>query len=210
MTLPRVNVGCGATPTPGWINLDNSLTVRLAGLPLAGSVLRRMGPRGAFYDAVRRDGIRWADAGRLPLADASIEVVYSSHMFEHLDRREAQRFLDEVKRVLRPGGTLRLVVPSLQHLVDGYARDRDADAFVAGLHMYVERPRGWIDQARFLMQFRRAHAWMYDERSLRATLEAAGFRDVIALPPGESRIPEPGPLDLRERADESIYLEALH
>jgi len=23
----RINIGCGATPTPGWINLDNSLTV---------------------------------------------------------------------------------------------------------------------------------------------------------------------------------------
>src|SRR5688500_1904830 len=135
-SLPRVNVGCGATPTPGWINLDNSLTVRMARLPLAGTVLRRLGPRGAFYDAVRRDDVRWADAVRLPLADASVEVVYSSHMFEHLDRREAQRFLDEVKRVLRPGGTLRLVVPSLTRLVDGYARDRDADAFVASLHMY--------------------------------------------------------------------------
>ena len=38
--LPRVNVGCGRTPTPGWLNFDNSPSVRLAHLPL-GLVLSR-------------------------------------------------------------------------------------------------------------------------------------------------------------------------
>jgi hypothetical protein len=26
----RVNVGCGSSPTPGWVNFDNSLSVRAA------------------------------------------------------------------------------------------------------------------------------------------------------------------------------------
>jgi len=26
----RVNIGCGQSPTPGWINFDNSLTVKIA------------------------------------------------------------------------------------------------------------------------------------------------------------------------------------
>ena len=30
----RVNVGCGSSPTPGWVNFDNSLSVRAARWPL--------------------------------------------------------------------------------------------------------------------------------------------------------------------------------
>ncbi|HEY6786858.1 MAG TPA: hypothetical protein VI365_06065 [Trebonia sp.] len=26
----KVNVGCGATPTPGWVNFDNSMSIRMA------------------------------------------------------------------------------------------------------------------------------------------------------------------------------------
>ena len=30
----RVNIGCGQTPTEGWNNYDNSLAVRLSGVPI--------------------------------------------------------------------------------------------------------------------------------------------------------------------------------
>ena len=49
---------------------------------------------------------------------------------------------------------------------------------------------------------------MYDGRSLTKLVESVGFIDVTLPPAGETRIPEPGPLDLFERADESVYLEA--
>jgi predicted SAM-dependent methyltransferase len=39
-------------------------------------------------------------------------------MIEHLDRREARSFLAEARRVLRPGGVLRLAAPDLSRLVD--------------------------------------------------------------------------------------------
>src|SRR6201999_3144538 len=86
----RVNVGCGATPTAGWLNLDNSWTVRLVRVPLLWPALKAAGlldsAQVAFGELARREGIRWADAAQhLPLGDGTVEAIYSSHMFEHLD-----------------------------------------------------------------------------------------------------------------------------
>src|SRR5688572_23572221 len=105
--MVRINVGCGATPTAGWENLDNSVTVRLARLPGAVEILSRLGvlnsEQSRFAKVAMTDGVRWADVTRkIPYGDSSVDVVYSSHMLEHLDREEARRFLEEVLRVLRP------------------------------------------------------------------------------------------------------------
>jgi ubiquinone/menaquinone biosynthesis C-methylase UbiE len=45
----------------------------------------------------------------LPYTDASVDRVYSSFMFHHLQRDEKQGTLREVRRVLRPGGVFRLL-----------------------------------------------------------------------------------------------------
>jgi hypothetical protein len=50
---------------------------------------------------------------------------------------------------------------------------------------------------------------MYDGESLTRLMRETGFADVAVLPPGSSQITEPGQLDLRERAAESVYVEAV-
>src|SRR5580658_7406908 len=111
----KVNVGCGLSPTPGWLNFDNSFSVRAARWPVISSLLGRMG----FLDAksaelvemARRGNVRFANAAaRIPCASGSVAAVYSSHMVEHLDRGDARAFLAEVRRVLSPGGVVRIAV----------------------------------------------------------------------------------------------------
>lgn len=48
-------------------------------------------------------------ADTLPYPDASIDCVLSSFMFHHLQGNEKEGMLREVRRVLRPGGTLNLL-----------------------------------------------------------------------------------------------------
>lgn len=52
------------------------------------------------------------DLQKIDLPDEHLDVVMTSHVLEHVPDTDAA--LDEVKRVLRPGGSLVLLVPVLQ------------------------------------------------------------------------------------------------
>ncbi len=159
----RVNLGCGPSPTPGWVNIDNSLTVRLARIPAISALIGRK----SFIHAVRQSQIRYGTALHTGLPAGSADVIYSSHMLEHLDRREARLFLAEARRLLKPGGILRLAVPDLQMIAERYGRDGDADGFMTALGIELDKPTGLVARLRyaFLTGFR-LHHWMYDAASL--------------------------------------------
>jgi SAM-dependent methyltransferase len=208
----KVNVGCGRSPIPGWVNIDNSLSVRLARLrsPALHRAARRLigGARAEFARTARAEGIRYGDArSGLPFADGVVDIVYSSHMFEHLSPGAAIMFLAEAHRVLRTGGVLRLVVPDLSRLVSTYQETADADAFVSSLHMSPPDAGSLIGRLQERFGGFRGHRWMYDERSLTDRVVGAGFVDVTALPAGATTIAVPNGLDLSERRSESIYIE---
>lgn len=94
-----LNIGCGATHHPDWINLDVSSSDPLV-LPV--------------------------DINNgLPFTADSISVCYSSHLLEHLHKEEARYFLAECMRVLKSGGVIRLVVPDLEGIVREYLRVLD-------------------------------------------------------------------------------------
>jgi ubiquinone/menaquinone biosynthesis C-methylase UbiE len=62
---------------------------------------KRMTPANASFHRV--------DSAELPLADASIDAAFSVHVFQHLESKSViERYLHEVHRVLRPGGSVML------------------------------------------------------------------------------------------------------
>jgi len=211
--MARLNIGCGRTPTPGWRNFDNSPSLRLArlgGLPDLLGRLRLLGNAQREFIAFARDhAIEYGDATRgLPLPAGSCDAIYSSHMLEHLDREGADAFLREALRLLRPGGVLRLAVPDLRKPIEEYMERGDVDHFLAQAYVCVPRPRTVTDRLKMALVGPRHHQWMYDGPSLVALLTRHGFADPAVTPAGETRIPDPGALDLAEREDESVYVEA--
>jgi ubiquinone/menaquinone biosynthesis C-methylase UbiE len=51
----------------------------------------------------------------IPFATESVDVVYHSHLIEHIDFEHVNQFLQEIRRVLKIGGIQRLVIPDLEH-----------------------------------------------------------------------------------------------
>ncbi len=65
----------------------------------------------------------WRDPLQLPFADGSIEVIYSSHLIEHLDNEACRRLFREWYRILKKGGVLRVVAPNMDYFIDSYLTD---------------------------------------------------------------------------------------
>jgi hypothetical protein len=202
------------TPTKGWINFDNSFSLWLGQhkflSSFAGALALLTLAQRSFIAFAREADIRYGDgAAGLPLASASVEVLYSSHMLEHLDREEAVRFLAEARRLLVSGGVLRVAVPDLRMLAEKYLASGDAEAFMGSTSLTIEKPKGLFAKLKYIFftGFRNHH-WMYDSASLAKLLIEAGFRNPITLLPGQTTISEPGSLDLRERHEDSLYVEA--
>src|SRR5579871_4867054 len=56
------------------------------------------------------------DAARLPFPDRAFDVVIASHSLEHIDPLDAA--LQEIGRVIRPGGSMYVAVPDASTLSD--------------------------------------------------------------------------------------------
>jgi SAM-dependent methyltransferase len=57
------------------------------------------------------------------IPDRSIDFVFSSNVFEHLTRSDFSLCMQEVRRVLRPGGTVNIVQPNYRFCYDEYFDD---------------------------------------------------------------------------------------
>ncbi len=174
----------------------------------------------------------------IPFPDNSVDVVYHSHVLEHLDREIAEKFMHEVRRVLRPHGIQRIVVPDFEHLCRDYllhislseqsSHERYRhDEYVAAIieqsvrkaafsTKYKKPLRRFIEQLVLGDARRRGetHQWMYDRINLPVLLERTGFHHITILSYNTSNIPdwEQYGLDVdadgRQYKPGSLYVEA--
>jgi predicted SAM-dependent methyltransferase len=57
--------------------------------------------------------------------DNTVQEIYASHVLEYFDKYKVVNVLKEWKRVLRPGGELKLAVPDFENLVKVYKSTED-------------------------------------------------------------------------------------
>ncbi len=179
----RVEVGGGARKGEnGWLILD-------------------MSPGCDFYWDLRR---------RLPFPDGSVEKIYSSHFLEHLTFRQGQQHLKECLRVLEPGGTISVCVPSARPYLEAYCSGKPLD-----YQTWIKHEPAWndtsaidvvnyiayMDEVNFIVLKHAAHQYMFDEANLVKVLDKAGFKN--------TRLREfDASLDFEWRDYESIYAVA--
>lgn len=213
--LVRLNVGCGKTVLDGWVNIDKSPSVFLSAFPRLRKGLHRIRvlapeqaegfPRGVTYANVTK---------RVPADDESVDYVYCSHMIEHLSRWEGLSFVRECRRVLKPGGVLRLATPDLSLLVEDYLSGtspfRDggltpADAFCAEYRAYSNVQANPVKALVRKLVSGDSHQWLYDQASVEALLREGGFTEVTHCQYRHGLTPD---LGLVEHRDRGLFVEA--
>lgn len=211
-------MGCGSSPIPDWTNYDNSLTVLIAQSSLLSWLVQHTKLKSVvqidFLRKCKEYRVRYASALSIPEKSGTVDIVFSSDMLGHLDRVDARMFLAECRRILRPGGFLRLSVPNLKMMAKYYLQDGDANLFLERLAFPLDKPRGFFEIIRWLLIGHRGHYWMYDNSLLCELVTSCGFIDAKVLKAGETTIPHYRKLDLSAHAGGeevgagSLYLEA--
>ena len=97
--LTCLNAGCGNYYLKDWINVDF---------------------RKSKY-------VQYCDLRKgIPYPNNAFDVVYSSNIIEHFSYKIGQKFIQELFRVLKPGGTIRLLTPDLERITKEYLKNLDA------------------------------------------------------------------------------------
>jgi predicted SAM-dependent methyltransferase len=175
----RLHLGCGKVRLPGWLNIDVDATLSTV------------------------DIVCNLSTG-IPIRDASCQLIFSEHLLEHMPADRGVEFLRECRRVLQPGGVVRIAMPSLDVILDKAAGDwRDQDWLRWPEYAFIQTRAEMLNIA-----FRWwGHQWLYDREELHRRLKEAGFARIGDVSHGESSIAE---LRGREtRLDSLLICEAV-
>jgi predicted SAM-dependent methyltransferase len=173
----RLNWGCGTEPEPGWINSDikDDPSVEISCDILEG----------------------------LPLKSGSIEYAVSIHALPELRYPDQVPALRELRRVLAPGGVLRLALPDLDRGIRAYL-DQDRDYFL--IPDDDARSIGSKFIAQMLWYGYSKTLFTYDFTA--ELLEKAGFSETRRCAFGQTGSPFPEIVELDNRPEESLFVEA--
>lgn len=149
-TVRRINVGSGRYPLLHYCNIDNDPA--------------------ALCDLL-------TSVPPLPFECGQLDEVFAGHFLEHLDPEQADLFLNECHRCVRPGGLLAIVVPDTREVMRRYL-DHTTEA-------RVEYPIGVMNNCHDLDVICKlflystvqesGHQWSYDLDTLRRLVERHGF-----------------------------------
>lgn len=144
----KLHFGCGKRIIPDWINIDGYHV------------------KGVDYVMDLRCS--------LPFADNSTQLVFTEHVLEHIGyEKDIDFVLREFYRVLKPGGTIRIIVPDLEKYCNAYVNN-DRAWFLAtktGL-----TPGACVVNNIFMDHF---HKFIYDFVTIEDCLQKAGFQNII-------------------------------
>ena len=142
-----VNVGCGSFSNDDFVNVDAN-------------------PGWNIHHFARVDR-------RLPFKTGTVDLLYASHVLEHISWKRTPEVVAEWVRVLRPGGMLRIAVPDFDALYEYYK--------LSDLPTVLPYLAGGQDY------FLNTHLAFFNEQLLRKLMEDAGCRDIRRWKWGESK-----------------------
>jgi predicted SAM-dependent methyltransferase len=143
----------------------------------------------------------WDLRNGMPVESRSCAFIYSEHVLEHLAVAEGVKLLRECRRVLLPGGVIRIAMPSLAALVERYCSEkwREQEWLTLPEHQFIRTRAEMLNIA--LRWW--GHQWVYDREELQRRLRDVGFSIIRDVEWGQSGIAE---LRNRERRRDSLLV----
>lgn len=199
-----VNYGCGLTAPIEWVNYDASPTLQFERIPLIGGLYTKNDkrfPSNVLYGDISR-GLR--------LDDNSVDLVYCSHILEHLSYQCLQLALSNTYKIMKSGAIFRLVVPDLEAITKRYlesSADAAAVKFMQETLLGCERrDSGMLARLKTLWS-NSQHLWMWDYKSLKLELEKKEFKSIRRADYGDSSDKNYSLVENRNRFVDSICIE---
>lgn len=115
----------------------------------------------------------------LPFQDGCASFIHAEHVMEHVTPQQAWLFLEECKRVLKPGGVVRIAVPDLERM----------HANMTPAYAKAVKDGGHGDNPIRAAVFSHGHQGAWSEGLLWTVMEAIGFK-ATGFKVGESEHPE--------------------
>jgi predicted SAM-dependent methyltransferase len=182
-TRVYLDVGCGPNNHEHFINLD--------------------------YDWHPGIDICWDLTTGIPLGDRTLQGIFTEHCLEHIPFSATDAVLADFRRLLKPGGTVRIVVPDgelyLTRYCDLLRKLTDQALPYADNERYQGRYTPIMSVNRIFHDHQ--HQFIYDFAAMRLLLEKNGFTDIRKETIGSGR-DATLLIDTPYRAVESLYVEA--
>jgi SAM-dependent methyltransferase len=175
--IRRMNWGSGEHPDPGWINSDIKDG---PGIDISCNIL---------------DG--------LPLETSSLDYIVSHHAMPEIPLMDIVAVLEELRRVLKTGGVLRLGLPDLDKGIRAYLED-DRDYFLISDAEAASIGGKLVTQLLW-------HGWsrtLFTHDFIEELLKKAGYREVVSCAFRETRSQYPEIVEQDTRERESFFVEA--
>ena len=135
----KLHVGCGSVILPGWTNLDIE---KLPGVDIIDDITTLT-----------------------KILDNSCDIIYASHVLEHVGRNEFEDVIRIWNKKLKKNGTLRIAVPDFEKIITWYQKTKQIIDIV-GLVSGGQKTK--YDY----------HKMIYDKKSLTEILLKMGFHDI--------------------------------
>lgn len=128
---------------------------------------RNFGNDWIHIDGGDYEHLDYHDICNLPYQSNMVDLIYASHVIEYFDRYEISDILYEWKRVLKPGGTLRIAVPNFNEIAKLYSTGVGLNSFLGPLYGRMKMGKENI-----------YHKTIYDFETLYNLLKENGFDNI--------------------------------